>query len=157
MHADALINFVAYCILVYGKLPFVCTALDMPEWMEMTEQIDRRAKQPPQVTGVSKGLKCWGAWDIACGNKAKDLTSSTVWRREAWKEEALDDIPWKDERGPSSIRRTWELFQRQRWGNFWETGWSAYGLFWELNWAEPNCVVVCIWINLVFKPRDVAS
>ena len=34
------------------------------------------------------------------------------------KEEALDDFPGKDERVPSSIRRTLELFQRQRWGNF---------------------------------------
>ena len=54
---------------------------------------------------------------------------SIVWRREAWREEVLDNLPWKDETGPSSIRWTLELFQRQRWGNFWETGWSAYGLF----------------------------
>ena len=45
------------------------------------------------------------------------------------KEEALDDLPWKEDRGPSSIRRTLEPFQRRHWGNFWETGWSAYGLF----------------------------
>ena len=32
-------------------------------------------------------------------------------------------------RGPSSVRRTLEPFQRQRWENFRETGWSAYGLF----------------------------
>ena len=32
---------------------------------------------------------------------------SIAWRRrEAWKEEALDNLPWKDERGPSYIRRT---------------------------------------------------
>ena len=47
----------------------------------------------------------------------------------------------KDERGPSSVRRTLELFEIQRCGNFWETGWSAYGLFrahryyLELNWT----------------------
>ena len=36
----------------------------------------------------------------------------------------------KDKIGPSSIRRTLELFQRQRWRNFWETGWSPYmGIF----------------------------
>ena len=30
----------------------------------------------------------------------------------------------------SSLKgREREPFQRQRWGNFWETGWSAYGLF----------------------------
>ena len=88
--------------------------------------------------------KCWGARDTICGHKAKDITPSIAWRGEAWREEALDDLPWKDERGPSSIRQTLELFQRQRWGNFWETGWSAYGLFrayvyhLELNLNEPN-------------------
>ena len=35
-------------------------------------------------------------------------------------------------------------FWSQRWGNFWERGWSAYGLFQtnryhlKLNWTEPN-------------------
>ena len=41
---------------------------------------------------------------------------------------------------------TWKRqpFQRQLWGHFWETGWSAYGLFrahryhLELNWTEPE-------------------
>ena len=36
---------------------------------------------------------------------------------------------WKDEKGPSSISRTLDLFQRHRWGNSRETGWSAYGFF----------------------------
>ena len=86
-------------------------------------------------------LKNWGAWDTTCGHKAKDITPMIAWRREVWKEEALDDLPWKDERGPSSSRRTLEPFQRQSWGNFWETGWSAYGLFRahryhpDLNWS----------------------
>ena len=52
--------------------------------------------------------------------------SSSCW---SWKEEALDDFPWKDERGPSGIRKTLEPFQRQHWGNFWEMGCSACGLF----------------------------
>ena len=66
--------------------------------------------------------------------------TSVVRKREAWKRGALDDLPWKDERGPSSVRRTLEPFQRRRWGNSWETGSSAYGLFrahkyhLELNW-----------------------
>ena len=29
----------------------------------------------------------------SCGHKAKDITPSITWRREAWKEEALDDLP----------------------------------------------------------------
>ena len=121
----------------------LCTALNMPEWREMTEQIDWRAKQPSQlwlacgncgllvaiVACFSEDLKCWGVWDTTCGYKAKDTTPLIGWRREAWKEETLDNLPWKDERGPSSIRRTMEPFQRRHWGNFWETGWSAYGLF----------------------------
>jgi len=122
-----------------------CTALDIPEWREMTEQTDWREKQPSQVACFSEDLKWWGAWDTTCGHKAKDITPSIAWRREAWKEEALDDLPWKDERGPSSIKRTLELFERRRWGNLWEMGWTAcyrpfrthrYHL--ELNWAELN-------------------
>ena len=51
------------------------------------------------------------------------------------------------------IRRTLELFQRQCWGNFWETGWSVYGLFRapryhpELNWIDLRCstsVRICL-------------
>ena len=87
----------------------------MPEWREMTEQIDWRAKQLSQVAGFSEDLKCWGAWNTTSGHNAKDITRSITWRREAWKEEALGDLPWKDERGPSSLRWTLELFQRQRW------------------------------------------
>ena len=83
------------------------------------------------------------AWDTTCRHKAKDITPSITWRREAWKEEALNDLPQKYERGPSSSRWTLEPFQRKCWGNFWETGWSTYGLFWvhryhlELNSTTP--------------------
>ena len=110
-----------------------CTALDMPAWRETTEQME-------QVACFSEDLKCWEAWDTTCGHRAEDITPLITWRREACKEEALDDLPWKDERGTSTIRRTLEPFQRLRWENFWEMGWSAYGLFrahryhLELNW-----------------------
>ena len=60
-----------------------CTALDMPEWREATEQIDWRAKQPPRVACFSEDLKCWEAWDTNCGQKAKDIIPSITWRREA--------------------------------------------------------------------------
>ena len=33
-----------------------------------------------------------------CGYKAKDITPSIAWGREAWKEEAPDDLTRKDER-----------------------------------------------------------
>ena len=74
-----------------------CAALDMPEWREMTEQIDWQAKQPSQAACFSEDLKCWGAWDTTCRLKAKDITSSIIWRREALKEEVLDDLSWKDD------------------------------------------------------------
>ena len=80
------------------------------------------AEQLSQVAFFSEDLKCWGAWDTTCGYKTKDITPSIAWRREALKEEVLDDLPWKDERGPSSIKRTLEPFHRQNWGNFWKTG-----------------------------------
>ena len=63
-------------------------------------------------------------------------------------EEALDDVPWNDERGISSIRPTLELFQSQCWGNSWDgvervimgypeahrqkPSWT------ELNWTKPR-------------------
>ena len=52
-------------------------------------------------------------------DKAKDITPLTAWRREAEKEDMPDNLPWiwKDERGPSPIRQTLGLFQRQCWGN----------------------------------------
>ena len=76
------------------------------------------------------------AWDTTCGHKAKDITPSIAWRREAWKEEVLDDLLSKDERGPSSVRWTLEPFQRWCWENFWETGWSAQIPSWtELSTA----------------------
>ena len=104
-----------------------------------TEQIDWQAKQPSQMACFLEDPKCWGAWYTTCGHKAKDITPSIAWRREAWKEEAVENLPWKDERGPSSIRQTLELFQRWCWGNFWEAEWS----FWELrdtilNWTDLN-------------------
>ena len=45
---------------------------------------------------------------------------------EALNKDVLSNLPWKDERGPSSVRWTLEPFQRQHWGSFWETGWSSY-------------------------------
>ena len=57
-------------------------------------------------------LQCWEAWDTISGHKDNCITPSIAWRREAWKEEVLDDLPWKDERGPSSVRRTLGPFQR---------------------------------------------
>ena len=78
--------------------------------------------QPSPVACFSEDLKCWEAWDITRGYKAKDITLSVAWRREALKEEALDDLHWTDERGSSSVGRTLEPFQRQTLGKLLREG-----------------------------------
>ena len=55
----------------------------MPEWREMTVQIDSEARQPSQVACFLEDLKCWEAWDTTCGQKAMDIIPSITWRREA--------------------------------------------------------------------------
>ena len=49
----------------------VRAALDMPEWSEMTEQIDWREKQPSRVACFSEDLECWEAWDTTAGTKPR--------------------------------------------------------------------------------------
>ena len=109
-----------------------CTAQDILEWREITEQTDCQAKQPSQVACISEDLTCWGAWDATCWHKAEDTTPVFTWRREAWKEEVLDFL--------------------ERMGE----GWSTYGLFqahrchlilnWTchtfccVNWNILNCI-----------------
>ena len=41
------------------------------------------------------------AINTTCRHTAKDVTPPIAWRREALKEEALDNLSWKGERGPS--------------------------------------------------------
>ena len=65
------------------------------EVKEMTEQTDWREKQPSQMVCVAEDVMCWGAWDTTCGHKAKDITPSIAWRRDACQEEALYNIPWE--------------------------------------------------------------
>ena len=106
-----------------------CTALDMPEWREMSsgnDQLDWRAKRPSQVACVSEDLKCWGAWDPTCTKSQRRITPSIAWRREAWKEEVLDDLPWKDERARAIVSQTnIGTVSKATLGNFWETVWST--------------------------------
>ena len=94
-----------------------------------------------------------------------------AWRRDTLKEQALYNLPWKDTRGPSPVRRTQEPFQRQQCGNFWETGWSTYGLFWvhryhlELNWTEllsccfssHICLMESPWSLMLSEPLIMAA
>ena len=58
---------------------------------------------------VLEDLEFWGAWNTTCGHKAKDITPSTAWRREAWKEEVLDDWRW-----PSLVLSRKTLLEKTR-------------------------------------------
>ena len=56
--------------------------------------------------------KIWSVdlWNTTCGHKAKDITPSIAWRREAWKEEALDIfLERMTEKEPTSVRPTLEV------------------------------------------------
>ena len=72
----------------------------------MTEQIHWLAEQPSQV-----GLLL-GRSEVLRSSKHY-ITLSVTWRSEAWKEEALDDLRQKYEKGPSSVRRTLKPFEWQ--------------------------------------------
>ena len=78
--------------------------------------------------------------------RAKDITSSIDWSREAQREELLDYFPWKD---TVNHTNTGTGFQRQPYGNVWEAGRSAYGLFRAhkniLTWTELNRTACLHW------------
>ena len=120
----------------------------------MTDQIDWRTKQPPQVARVLEDVKCWrSSWCSA--HKAKDTTASIFWGREALKEEALDYLPWKERTRENHGRQPdehWNCFK----GNVWDmserrAGAHNYGLFrahkchLERNWTELNCYIQNNW------------
>ena len=125
--------------------------------MPWTCQIDWRAKQPSQVACFSEDLKCWGAWDTTCGYKAKDLTKSIA--RIAWKEEALDDLPLNRWERVIVNETNIGTVSKATLGNFWETGWSAYGLFrahryhLELNLTFSFFAITCVLVLWVQHMR----
>ena len=106
-----------------------CTALDMPEWREMTEQVDWRENQPSQMAciledpRVLRSLRHYLQAQSQGHHTICHLEERGVERGSARRSSL------KGRERPSSVRQTLEPFQRQRWGNFWETGWKAYGLF----------------------------
>ena len=127
-----------------------CTALDMPEWREMAEQIDWQAGKATLTNSLLLNRpEMLSSLRHYRQVQSQGLTPLITWKRESWKKEVLDNLPWKDERGPWSIRWTLEPFQRQHWRNFCEMGWSTYGLFQahryhlELNWSAGS-LFVCL-------------
>ena len=96
---------------------------------------DRLAGKATLTSGLLLGRSKAETWDTSSqGHHTTDHLGEKV-----LKEEALDNLPWKDERGLSSIRQTLELFQRQHWGNFWKMGWRekwAFSSTWIPSWNE---------------------
>ena len=52
----------------------------------------------------------FGLLAVASRNSCMTAGGSVRLKRDAWKEEALDSLPWKDEGGPSSIKH-WNRFK----------------------------------------------
>ena len=73
-----------------GVLPWTC-------WVKGNDRADRRVGKATLTSGLLLGRSA--VLRSLRHYKAKDITPLIASRREAWKEEALDDLPWKDERG----------------------------------------------------------
>ena len=104
---------------VNGGHPPSKTPVDVLPWTAGVEGNDRADRQLAGKATITSGLRLGRSKVLRSlchylRAQSQGHHRSVAWRREAWKEKALDDLPWKDERGPSSIRRTLEPFQRQR-------------------------------------------
>ena len=71
-------------------------------------------------------------------------TDLISWRREAWKEEALDDLPWKDKRGTIINQTNTGTASKAMWGKLLWNGvkrilaFSNVNYHLELNWTQMN-------------------
>ena len=96
---------------------------------------DRLAGKATITNGLHLGRsKCWGAWDITYWHKAKDIIPPTAWRRDM-ERGGTRLSPLKGWETAVVNQMNTETVSKQRWGNFWKTGWSAYGLF-QAHWTE---------------------
>ena len=102
-----------------GVLPWTCRSEG--KWPRRSSGRQRKTTSSGLLLRRSEVLRSLRHYPRAQSQGHYTIDAS---KREAWKEEALHDLPWKDERGQLSIRQTVELFQRQLWGNFWEAGWT---------------------------------
>ena len=92
---------------------------------------------------------------LLCEVLAKYLQPSTIWGREARKEEALDKLHWKDERGPLSVRKNIGTVSKasERWGGV-SLGFSKCIDLYHLLffWKSPFChsVRLLLFFFLIF-------
>ena len=77
-------------------------------------------------------------------HKAKDFSTPTVaWRTAVLKQKVLNDVSWKDEKGPMlTTEQHQRMFERQHSRNFWEVVECTVGfpklLDIILNWTETS-------------------
>ena len=83
--------------------------------VKQTDQADRPTGKLSNHHKWLESHKIWSVEELETlpeGHKAKDTTQSITQGRKAWKEKALNDHPWKDER--ESHRQSckhWNYFQ----------------------------------------------
>ena len=117
------VSFVLLLMNVLAKQPVDCYLEDLKCWQTLRHY----------------QRKCCEAWYTTCRHKAKDITLWIAWRREAWKQEVLDNLLWKDERGSSSIRQT-RTISKAMLGKLLRWGGACMGFFEHidtiLNWTD---------------------
>lgn len=93
------------------------SVVGMPESREVT-WADRLAGKVTLTSGLRSGkLTCWGAWDFICRHSGQEhYVIDRLEEKGVEILEALYDLSWKDEKGPSSsVRTTMGTFQKQHW------------------------------------------
>ena len=104
------------------------------------DRADRWAKHPSQVACISEDLKCWGAWNTTCRHKAKDITPSVTWMRDAGKRKRSTIFLERMRKGNSQSDEHWNGFKGNfgQISDFWDgvecTG--AFSCAWIPSWTE---------------------
>ena len=93
--------------------PLSKNSLGVLSWWHASQRKDRADRLAGKTT-TTGGLRLGNSEVLRSLRHylRKDITPSIVWRREVWKEKALNDLPWEDKKGPSSINRAcmWHLY-----------------------------------------------
>ena len=119
-----------------------CTAPDMPESREMTNQTASYAKQPwpSHAVCVLEDLKCWEAWDTTCWSKQSWGHYSTDCLEERGGESAWWSLMERMRKGHQQSSQHWNHFKGNA-GGISEKGWSTHTgpaerLDTILNWSK---------------------
>ena len=112
--------------------------------VEENDRADIVARKTTITSGLRLGKsECWGARDtLLAGAKPRTLYHRSLEGEKRRKRKAFEDLPSKNEKKPSSIRSTLELFQRATPGKQLRSGLERIWAFpsgryqLELSWTE---------------------